>query len=303
MMRTEMQGKSESTIVGRIVFNEIGVFILRRRKKKDKSFIIPVEALTAITPMAAVELPTTPVQQNNIGQNTDCLQVNNVDTTQHAGTSILIEEKEIPAVDVQEPYTQESVQQLKEPPLNFEVTTPSLNTMDAQETPALFELAPSASTPVEKKVSALSLSSIRARKEMESSLEKKVVNPDDLPKEPFTVDQFMGEWNKYAEKLARSGFMLMSSLMGMVPPVIQGTSVSLEMPNEGSKLSFDENKFDLVNYLRKKLNNFDIEIEITVNEEVKIQKRVLDKDKLVRFIELNPAMQYMKEIFDLEFKY
>lgn len=158
--------------------------------------------------------------------------------------------------------------------------------------------------PVEKKVSALSLSSIRARKEMESSIEKKVVNPDDLPKEYFTQEQFMEEWNKYAEKLARSGFMLMSSLMGMVPPVIKGTSVSLEMPNEGSKLSFDENKFDLVNYLRKKLSNYDLEIGIIVNEEVKIQKKILDKeDKLVRFIEINPAMQYMKEIFDLEFKY
>ncbi|EHQ44401.1 DNA polymerase III subunits gamma and tau [Myroides odoratus] len=170
------------------------------------------------------------------------------------------------------------------------------------ESPALFAVDPI--VPVEKKVSALSLSSIRARKEMESSLEKKVVNPDDLPKEPFTAEQFMEEWNKYADKLARSGFMLMSSLMGMVPPVLRGTSVSLVMPNEGSKLSFDENKFDLVNYLRKKLSNYDLEIEITVNEEVKIQKRVLDKDdKLVRFIELNPAMQYMKEIFDLEFKY
>ncbi|MGG5507111.1 MULTISPECIES: hypothetical protein [unclassified Myroides] len=158
--------------------------------------------------------------------------------------------------------------------------------------------------PVERKVSALSLSSIRARKEMESSLEKKVINPDDLPKDPFTAEQFMDEWTKYADKLARSGFMLMASLMGMVPPVIKGTTVSLEMPNEGSKLSFDENKFDLVNYLRKKLSNYDLEIEIIVNEEVKIQKRVLDKeDKLVRFIELNPAMQYMKEIFDLEFKY
>lgn len=156
----------------------------------------------------------------------------------------------------------------------------------------------------EKKVSALSLSSIRARKEMEMSLEKKVVNPDDLPKEPFTYEQLMEEWNKYAEKLARSGFMLMSSLMGMVPPVMKGTSVSLEMPNEGSKLSFDENKFDLVNYLRKKLSNYELEIEIIVNEEVKIQKKILDKeDKLVRFIELNPAMQYMKELFDLEFKY
>lgn len=158
--------------------------------------------------------------------------------------------------------------------------------------------------PTKKKVSALSLSSIRARKEMESSLEKKVVNPDDLPKEPFTYEQLMDEWSKYADKLARSGFMLMSSLMGMVPPVVNGTSVSLEMPNEGSKLSFDENKFDLVNYLRKKLSNYDLEIEIVVNEEVKIQKKILDKeDKLVRFIELNPAMQYMKEIFDLEFKY
>lgn len=204
----------------------------------------------------------------------------------------------------QEHYHQQPVQQVNETPLDFETTTSSLSTSDVQEAPALFEVESSPSIPVEKKVSALSLSSIRARKEMESSLEKKVVNPDDLPKEPFTADQFMTEWNKYAEKLARSGFMLMSSLMGMVPPVIQGTSVSLEMPNEGSKLSFDENKFDLVNYLRKKLNNFDLEIEITVNEEVKIQKRVLDKeDKLVRFIELNPAMQYMKEIFDLEFKY
>lgn len=173
------------------------------------------------------------------------------------------------------------------------------------ESPALFAVDPIVpAAPVEKKVSALSLSSIRARKEMESSLEKKVVNPDDLPKEPFTAEQFMEEWNKYADKLARSGFMLMSSLMGMVPPVLRGTSVSLVMPNEGSKLSFDENKFDLVNYLRKKLSNYDLEIEITVNEEVKIQKRVLDKDdKLARFIELNPAMQYMKEIFDLEFKY
>ncbi|WP_410879396.1 hypothetical protein [Myroides sp. DW712] len=214
----------------------------------------------------------------------------------------LIKEEVKAVAEEQEPYKQETVQNSSETPPVFEQTPPS-NTTNAPEAPPLFEVEPMAAS-VEKKVSALSLSSIRARKEMESSLEKKVVNPDDLPKEPFTADQFMAEWNKYAEKLARSGFMLMSSLMGMVPPVIQGTSVSLEMPNEGSKLSFDENKFDLVNYLRKKLNNFDLEIEITVNEEVKIQKRVLDKeDKLVRFIELNPAMQYMKQIFDLEFKY
>jgi|GEM_PF-449597 len=256
--------------------------------------------------MEVVELPTTPVQ-NTVDQPVDFLQVSQVETIQPAEpakATVGVEEAEV-LIDRPVQHHVESIAQVQEAPLDFEATPPPLDKTNTPEAPALFEVEPIiASTPVEKKVSALSISSIRARKELESSLEKKVVNPDDLPKEPFTVDQFMTEWNKYAEKLARSGFMLMSSLMGMVPPIIQGTSVSLEMPNEGSKLSFDENKFDLVNYLRKKLNNFDLEIEITVNEEVKIQKRVLDKeDKLARFIELNPAMQYMKEIFDLEFKY
>jgi len=162
---------------------------------------------------------------------------------------------------------------------------------------------PIQNTPTERSVSALSLSSIRKRRELESSLEKKVINPDDLPRDVFTYDNLMIEWNKYSDRLTRSGIMIMSSLMGMVIPVLKGTTVSLEMPNEGSKISFDENKYDLANYLRKKLNNYDIEIEIIVNEEVRIEKKVLDnKDKLQRFIELNPAMQIFKDTFQLELK-
>lgn len=156
---------------------------------------------------------------------------------------------------------------------------------------------------VERSVSALSLSSIRKRRELESSLEKKVINPSDLPRDSFTYEELMIEWNKYSNRLARSGIMIMSSLMGMVVPTLNGTIVSLEMPNEGSKISFDENKYDLANYLRKKLNNYGIEIEIIVNEEVKIEKKVLNnKEKLERFIELNPAIQIFREMFQLELK-
>ncbi|WP_286441438.1 MULTISPECIES: hypothetical protein [unclassified Myroides] len=269
--------------------------------------------------MEAVVLPTASVQpvvnpffdksvEQNIGQNVEAAtKIESVESSieQVATATTIVESVESTLVSQEILVNQEHMLDIQNEVLPVEEAVIAVaSEVEQLEAPALFVVDPIPSpVTVEKKVSALSLSSIRARKEMESSLEKKVVNPDDLPKEPFTAEQFMEEWSKYADKLARSGFMLMSSLMGMVPPVIHGTSVSLEMPNEGSKLSFDENKFDLVNYLRKKLSNYDLEIEIKVNEEVKIQKRVLDKDdKLVRFIELNPAMQYMKEIFDLEFK-
>ena len=154
-----------------------------------------------------------------------------------------------------------------------------------------------------RRASALSLTSIRNRKELASSLEKVVINPDDLPKQAFTYDQLMGEWNYYIDRLTRSGLMLMASLMRMAQPTLFEARIELELPNEGSKLSFEENKYDLVNYLRKKLQNFAIELNITVNEEIKLVKRVLDsKDKYQHFIEINPEVEVLKDIFDLELK-
>jgi len=154
-----------------------------------------------------------------------------------------------------------------------------------------------------RKVSALSLSSIRARKEMAFSLEKQVVNPEDLPKDHFHYDHMMMEWNSFSERLARSGLMLMSSLMGMTKPRLNGYIIELELPNHGSKISFDENKYELVNYLRKRLNNYGIEINITVNEEIKLAKKVFDsKDKYQHLSEINPEIELLREIFDLELK-
>ncbi|MGL4581353.1 MAG: hypothetical protein ACRCVU_00075 [Flavobacterium sp.] len=154
-----------------------------------------------------------------------------------------------------------------------------------------------------KRTSALSLTSIRNRKELASSLEKNVVNPDDLPKESFTYDQLMVEWNSYTDRLLRSGLPLMASLMGMARPELKASKIELELPNAGSKLSFEENKYDLVNYLRKKLQNFDIELNIIVNEEIKLVKKVLDsKDKYQHFVDLNPEVNALRDMFDLEIR-
>lgn len=176
------------------------------------------------------------------------------------------------------------------------------------QTPVVVEAEPAAAVEPDvaairgKRISALSLSSIRAKRELEATLQKKVVNLDDLPTEPFTPEEFMAEWNAYAEKLSKSGLMLMYSLMGMVKPEIDGHIVRFELPNEGSKLSFDENKYDLVNFIRKKLSNYDIEIHITVNEEITIKKIFDPRDKLKYMHELNPKLELLFRTFDLELR-
>jgi hypothetical protein len=79
--------------------------------------------------------------------------------------------------------------------------------------------------------------------------------------------------------------------------------ILIELPNEGSRISFDENKYDLVNYLRKKMNNYDIDIVIEVNEKIEISKKVLgSKDRYEHFVEINSNMELLKQIFDLELR-
>ncbi|RRJ91003.1 hypothetical protein EG240_07320 [Paenimyroides tangerinum] len=151
-------------------------------------------------------------------------------------------------------------------------------------------------------VSALSLKSIKRKKELEASLSKATVNPEDLPKEDFTFEEMIEHWDFIADRFYKTGRMLMYSTMKMSVPQLNGHVINIELPNEGSKISFDENKYDLVNYLRKKLNNYGIEIHIEVNEEIKIKKAFTIEDKYNHLLEKNPDLELLVKTFDLNLK-
>lgn len=151
-------------------------------------------------------------------------------------------------------------------------------------------------------VSALSLKSIKRKKELEASLSKSNINPEDLPTEDFTFEAMMEHWDFIADRFYKTGRMLMYSTMKMSIPKLDGHLISIELPNEGSKISFEENKYDLVNYLRKKLNNYSIEIHIIVNEEIKIKKAFTVEDKFNLLLDLNPDLELLVKTFDLNLK-
>jgi hypothetical protein len=52
----------------------------------------------------------------------------------------------------------------------------------------------------------------------------------------------MLQWTKYAKRLGDKGFKIMESLLLINDPVLIGFNITLELPNEGSKLDFEKIK-------------------------------------------------------------
>ena len=79
------------------------------------------------------------------------------------------------------------------------------------------------------------------------------------------------QWNKFALKLEEKGQMIMDSLMLINDPKLEGTKITHELPNEGTKLDFEQSKNEVLGYLRGMLHNHDIAIELVVNEKMENQ--------------------------------
>lgn len=150
------------------------------------------------------------------------------------------------------------------------------------------------------KVSALSLSSIRAKKELLESQKGIVKVEEHLPSEVFTETQMLEFWFKYAQRLNDKGHMIMESLLRISDPKLDGNKILYELPNEGSKIDFEKEKPELLGYLRGHLHNHEITIEVIVNESVKSKVAFTAQDKFNRLNEINPNLEAMRKLFDLD---
>lgn len=162
--------------------------------------------------------------------------------------------------------------------------------------------APKIEIPIETatKVSALSLSSIKAKRELEKTNRAIVRTDAELPKEAFTETDMLLQWNKYAQRLGDKGYKIMESLLLINDPKLKGTTIFHELPNEGSKIDFESEKHDLLGYLRGKLHNHDIQIEVVVNENVENKFAFTPQDKFNRLNQINPSLDILRRTFDLD---
>lgn len=153
---------------------------------------------------------------------------------------------------------------------------------------------------VQPKVSALSLASIRAKKEMAENIKATVKEVVHLASEPFTETEMLEQWLKYAQRMEDKGFRIVASLLTINDPKLEGTTIIHELPNESSKIDFEKEKPELLGYLRGKLHNHDITIQVKVNEALVVKKAFTNQDKYNRLAEINPNLELLKKTFDLD---
>jgi hypothetical protein len=154
--------------------------------------------------------------------------------------------------------------------------------------------------PTGTKVSALSLASIKAKKDLEAQQNQHQKHKEELPSEAFNETDMLLQWNKFAQKMTDSGKRLLATYMQMNDPTLNGATITLELPNQSKKEEFLSGCHELLGYLRGKLHNHDIDIHIVVDENIEIKKSFTPLDKFNRLAAINPALHNLKNIFDLE---
>jgi len=152
----------------------------------------------------------------------------------------------------------------------------------------------------ERKVSAFSLASIRAKKEILESTKVSVKEVFQLPAEAFNETDMLLHWTKYAEKLGEKGSRIMESLLLMNDPTLEGTKITIELPSAGAKIDFESEKTTLLGYLKGHLHNHDITIDVVVNESLENKFAFTAQDKYNRLNELNPNLEVLRKTFDLD---
>ena len=188
-------------------------------------------------------------------------------------------------LEVEEPKTEELTPKVE----NVVVKTEELLTPNSQ-----------LATSNQPKVSALSLASIRAKKELLEQQKGKIVEHVHLPSEAFTETEMLEQWMKYAQRMEDKGFRIIASLLTINDPKLDGTTIIHELPNESSKIDFEKEKHDLLGYLRGKLHNHEISITVNVNESIEVKKAFTPQDKYNRLREINPNLDLLRKMFDLD---
>lgn len=151
-----------------------------------------------------------------------------------------------------------------------------------------------------KRTSALSLRNARKRNEV-GLIEEEDKDTKNLPASAFTQEQLVKYWNKFAAMMEKKGRFNLWSHLTMQEPKAEGALIHLEFPNNTIKTELEQEKHELLHFLREKLNNYTVDLSITVNEEMKQTVPYSEKDKYEYLKEKNPAIEKLRKALDLDF--
>lgn len=151
-----------------------------------------------------------------------------------------------------------------------------------------------------KKVSALSLKSIQKKQEIKQELVANQPDAQNLPVTEFSEEEMQAAWDEYTTNVESDGKYNLLSHLTMGVPKLDGSVIHLEFPNQTIKTEVERAKYELLDFLREKLQNYEIDLDITVNETAEKRYAYTTREKFEKMKEKNPLIEKLRREFDLD---
>lgn len=173
--------------------------------------------------------------------------------------------------------------------------TPTTTTVTKEEAPAKPVLKN-----IKRRTSALSLKSLQQKKEVKNTIDVEE-NYDNHPRTPFTQDELKDAWKKYYFQLQGFGERSIAAILASDEPKLQEDfTIVFSLPNDLMKSQLEKGKPKLLRFLREKLNNYGIQINVIVNETVEKKFAYTPQEKYDKLKEKNPLIEKLKSTFGLD---
>ncbi|RYF18852.1 MAG: DNA polymerase III subunit gamma/tau [Flavobacteriales bacterium] len=119
-------------------------------------------------------------------------------------------------------------------------------------------------------------------------------------KQAFTQDQFMAVWKQCIQKANSEDKIHLFTLLSSNEPVLDGDNIIVSIENIALESTLQDEKIELLNFIRSQLKNFDIQI-VTKRIEPKQSNRIYsNKDKYAYLVEKNPQLEEFRKRFNLD---
>ena len=196
----------------------------------------------------------------------------------------------------------------KEKPIDVENQTLLKNTPKIDESIGIIaentniDKGKTLNTPTLKRQSSgLSLKSIQRKKDHKIKQMEVAVKPEDLPKNPFKHEELLICWDNYFKKIEEQGRHNLAAILKIDEPKLnENYIIGIEFPNSTNKIEVEREKTELLKYLRISLDNYTIDLDITVNEIIEKKFVYTNEEKFQKLKEKNPSLEALKKSFNLE---
>jgi DNA polymerase III subunit gamma/tau len=109
-----------------------------------------------------------------------------------------------------------------------------------------------------------------------------------MPKTPFTMDDFMAKWKRFCYELKEQGRENIFTALTKHAPSANGFAVSLVLENKVQEDYANSVKLDILDFLRKELNNYSITIDFIVEKSTAEKIAYTGREKFEKMAQTNP---------------